>query len=198
MAAKLLDKSKNLSEEHTVQTIVEPTTGTWALDPTHTEITVIARHLMAAKVRGSFKSFQGTISMGDSPETSSVEVTVDAASIDTGVEDRDTHLRSPDFLDVDQFETLEFRSTSVKQVGKDRYKLFGDLTIKEVTNPIEMDLEYGGIMTDPWGNEKAIFSASGAIERELWGLTWNVALETGGFLVGKTFRFEIEAQAAAV
>ncbi len=181
-----------------MQTIVEPTTGTWALDPTHTEITVIARHLMAAKVRGSFKSFQGTISMGDSPETSSVEVTVDAASIDTGVEDRDTHLRSPDFLDVDQFETLEFRSTSVKQVGKDRYKLFGDLTIKEVTNPIEMDLEYGGIMTDPWGNEKAIFSASGAIERELWGLTWNVALETGGFLVGKTFKFEIEAQAAAV
>jgi len=181
-----------------VQTVIEPTTGTWALDPTHTEILVIARHLIAAKVRGTFKSFQGTISMGDSPENSSVEVTVDAASIDTGVGDRDAHLRSPDFLDVEQFTTLEFRSTSVTPAGKDRYKLVGDLTIKGITNPIEMDLEYGGITTDPWGNQKAIFSATGGIERELWGLTWNVALESGGFLVGKTFKFEIEAQAAAV
>lgn len=174
-----------------------PTPGTWAFDPTHTRIAVIARHMMVTKVHSTFNDFNGTITIGDSPETSSVEFTIDAASIDSGVADRDGHLRSPDFLDVVAFPTITFESTSVTRKGDD-YALTGDLTIKGVTKPVMLELEYEGLVTDPYGNEKAAFSAKTKIDRDAWGLTWNVALETGGWLVSKELKVEVEAQAVRV
>lgn len=169
-------------------------TGTWTLDPTHSHVSFKVRHLMAAKVRGSFAAFEGAIEVGDRPEDTSVVATIDAASIDTGVEDRDEHLRSEDFLDTENFGNLMFRSTSVQRDGED-FVVVGDLTIRDVTRPVTLDVEFGGVVTDPWGNEKAIFSAETKINREDWGLTWNAALEAGGVLVGKDVTIEIEAQA---
>lgn len=177
----------------TTQTL--PQAGTWAIDPTHSSIELTARHLMVSKVRGSFRDFSGTLTIGDSPESSSVEVSIDAASIDTGTEDRDNHLRSPDFLDVEKFPTITFNSTAIEPVNG-AYRLVGDLTIKGVTKPITLDLEYLGTNTDPWGNEKAAFAATGKFDRENWDLGWNVALETGGWLVSKQFGIEIVVQAA--
>lgn len=170
-------------------------TGAWTIDPTHTSISFSARHLMAARVRGSFRSFTGHINIADSPETSTVSVTMDAASIDTGTKDRDNHLRSPDFLDVENYATLEFASTQVRTTG-DSYEVDGNLTIKDVTQPVTLDMQYLGVMADPWGNNKALFTAKTQINRESFGLTWNAPLEAGGWLVGKTVDIEIEVQAA--
>lgn len=179
------------------KTTTLPQTGTWTIDPAHTTIGASVKHLMASRVRGSFREFEGTIEMGDRPETSSVVVTIDAASVDTGVADRDAHLRSPDFLDVENHPTLTFRSTDVRAVGGDRYEMDGEMTIRGVTRPVTLDVHYLGIVNDPWGNAKAMFSASTEIDREAWGLTWNQALETGGWLVGKKISIELEVQAAA-
>ncbi len=179
----------------TAPTTTQPDTGTWNLDPAHTTVGFSARHLVAAKVRGSFKQFSGTIVIGETLGESSVEVTIDAASIDTGVDDRDNHLRSGDFLDVENHPTLEFVSTAVREKG-DGYQVDGDLTIRGTTNSVTLDLAYHGLVTDPWGNDKALFSASTEIDREQWDLTWNQALEAGGWLVGKKVKIEIEAQAA--
>lgn len=178
-------------------TLTLPAAGTWSIDPAHTTVGFSARHLMAAKVRGSFKSFSGTIVVGDTPEASSVTVSIDGASIDSGTDDRDGHLRSPDFLNIDEYPTLEFASTAVRRSGKG-WEVDGDLTVRDTTHPVTLDLEYHGLATDPWGNEKALFSASTKIEREQWDLTWNAPLETGGWLVGKTVTIEIEVQAAKV
>ena len=179
----------------TVGDHVVPATGTWMIDPTHTTIAAVARHLMVTKVRGHFASFSGSITVADKPEDSTVEITMDAASITTGTQDRDNHLRSADFLDVENYPTLTFRSTSVEANG-DTWKLTGDLTIRNVTNPIVLDLEFLGVATDPWGNAKAAFEASAELERKAWGLTWNVPLAQGGVLVSDKFKIEIEAQAA--
>jgi polyisoprenoid-binding protein YceI len=181
----------------TIEAPVHPEVGTWAIDPAHTVVGFTARHLMATKVRGSFQAFSGTIEIGEAPEHSSVEVSIDAASIQTGAEDRDAHLRSPDFLDVEQNPTLTFRSTGVRRVGDD-YLIEGELTIRDTTKPVTLDLEYHGVATDPWGNAKAMFSAATSIAREDWGLTWNAPLEAGGWLVGKTVKIELEIQAAKV
>jgi polyisoprenoid-binding protein YceI len=176
-------------------TLTFPAVGAWSLDPAHTEVGFSARHLMAAKVRGSFKAFSGAIAMGDTPESSSVNVSIDAGSIDTGVEDRDGHLRSPDFLNIEEYPTLEFASTAVRAKGS-HHEVDGDLTIRGVSKPVTLKLEYHGLVTDPWGSNKAIFSASTKINREDWGLTWNAPLEAGGWLVGKDVTIEIEVQAA--
>jgi len=176
-----------------VSTFIEQ--GTWTLDPAHTSVGFTVRHLVAAKVRGRFDSFSGTITAGETPAESSVEVSIDAASIDTGIGDRDKHLRSPDFLDAENFPALTFVSTGVRETD-DGLEIEGDLTIRGVTNSVVLAAELGGVVTDPWGNEKAIFSASTTIDREAWGLTWNQALEAGGLLVGKDVKIEIEAQAA--
>lgn len=170
-------------------------TGTWNIDPSHTNIGAVARHLGFSKVRGSFKGFEGSIVVGDSLADSSVSLTIDAASIDTGVADRDSHLRSGDFLDVENHPTVEFVSTEVREAGAG-YEVLGDLTMRGVTQPITLDMEFLGLMADPWGNEKAIFTATTGLERERWGLTWNAALESGGLLVSKTFKIELEVQAA--
>lgn len=169
--------------------------GTWVLDPTHTRIGATARHLMVTKVRGHFDSYSGTLIVGQTPQESSVQVTIEADSISTGTEDRDGHLKSPDFLDVANHPQITFSSTRIEPHGEN-FKLIGDLTIRGATHPIELDLEFLGVHTDPWGNQKAAFEASGTLDREKWGLVWNVALESGGVLVSKEFKIEIEAQAA--
>ncbi|MGD2061798.1 MAG: YceI family protein [Acidimicrobiia bacterium] len=177
------------------QTLTKPEVGTWTFDPAHTSIGFTVKHLMAAKVRGSFKSFSGTIDQGEDAASTSAIVTIEAASIDTGAADRDEHLRSADFLDVESHPTITFETTSITQAGSG-FEVTGDLTIRGVTKPVTLDMAYGGIASDPWGNEKAIFSGETKINREEFGLTWNQALEAGGWLVGKDVAIEVEVQAA--
>ena len=172
-----------------------PAAGTWTIDPTHTQAEFVARHLMVTKVRGGFQDIAGTIVVADDPAQSVVEVTIPVATVSTGTADRDAHLTSPDFFDVEQFPTISFSSTSVEPNGSS-WKLTGDLTIRDVTKPVTIDFEFLGISSDPWGNAKAAFSASTEVEREEWGLSWNVPLEGGGVLVSKTIKLEIEAQAS--
>ena len=168
--------------------------GDWAFEPNHTSIEAVARHMMFTKVRGKFSDFSGMVHVGGTPEESSVEITIQAASIDSGVDARDEHLRSPDFLDVDKYPTLSFRSTSVVGDGSDGLKVTGDLTIRDVTKPITLDVRFEGTAVDPWGGTRALFSATAELQREEWGIVWNAALEAGGVLVSKTFQIEIEAQ----
>jgi len=171
-----------------------PVAGTWVIDPAHTRIGAVARHLMVTKVRGEFGEFAGSITIGENPADSSAQLTIQAKSITTGAEDRDNHLRSPDFLDADNFKELQFVSTGIELNGSSG-KVHGDLTIRGTTLPIALDFEFLGVITDPFGNDKAAFSATGDLEREDWGLVWNAPLDTGGVLVSKTFKLEIEAQA---
>lgn len=175
-----------------------PAVGTWTLDPTHTQAEFIARHLMVTKVRGGFQELSGTIVVAEDPRDSRVEVVLDVASVTSGTSDRDAHLKSADFFDVETYPEIRFVSTKVEPSGSARgsaWTLTGDLTIKDVTKPVTLAFEFVGITNDPWGNAKAAFSASAEVAREDWGLTWNVALEGGGVLVSKTVKLEIEAQA---
>jgi polyisoprenoid-binding protein YceI len=177
------------------ETLTKPEVGSWTFDPAHTAIGFTVKHLMAAKVRGGFKSFSGTIKQGEDAASTSATVIIDAASIDTGAEDRDNHLRSADFLDVENHPQITFETTSITQAGSG-FAVTGDLTIRGVTKPVTLDMTYGGIVSDPWGNAKAIFSGETKINREAFGLTWNQALEAGGWLVGKDISIEVEVQAA--
>ena len=168
---------------------------TWNLHPAHSAVIVSARHMMITTVRGTLNLADATIDFDpEHPERSSVEARIDAASIDTGVEQRDAHLRSPDFLDAEQFPHIVFRSTRIEPMG-DAYVIDGDLTIRGVTRPVRMDAEITGVVTDWQGGERAAFSARTRIDREDWGLSWNVALEAGGWLVGREFGVEIELAA---
>lgn len=169
--------------------------GSWHIDPAHTSVGFVASHLMVAKVRGGFRSVSGTIEVAPAVEDSSVEVTVDAASIDTGEPKRDEHLRSRDFLDVDNHPHLRFRSTRIQKDGERRGKMTGDLTIRGVTRPVTLDVEYLGGAKDPGGHHKLAFEASAQINREDFGLVWNQILEAGGILVGKEVGLRIHAQA---
>ena len=172
-----------------------PQPGTWKIDNAHTTVGFTVRHLMVSKVRGGFTKYDGSITIGPTPEESSVEVTIDAASIDTRDETRDGHLRSPDFLDVENHPTLQFVSTGVKQTGDSTGIVTGDLTVRGVTRPVELEVEFLGLVTDPWGGQRLGVSVTGEIDREEFGLTWNQALEAGGVLVGKRIKLEIEAEA---
>ncbi len=172
-----------------------PAVGTWTLDPTHTQAEFIARHLMVTKVRGGFQELSGTIVVAEDPRDSKVEVVIDVASVTSGTADRDAHLKSADFFDVETYPEIRFVSKKVEPKGS-RWTLTGDLTIKDVTKPVTLDFDFVGITNDPWGNAKAAFSATTEVAREDWGLTWNVALEGGGVLVSKTVKLEIEAQAS--
>jgi polyisoprenoid-binding protein YceI len=170
--------------------------SSWNIDPAHTGIHFSVRHMVVSKVRGRFAKYSGTILMDDADLTrSSIEATVDASSIDTGVADRDTHLRSRDFFDVERFPELRFRSKHVEQVEDARYRVIGDLTIRDVTREVSFDVEYGGRGKDPWGNERAGFLAKTSIDRKDFGLTWNQVLETGGILVGDRVVIELDVQA---
>jgi polyisoprenoid-binding protein YceI len=167
----------------------------WEIDPAHTNVSFITKYLMISKVRGGFRDFAGTFRVGDVPEDSQVEITIDAASIDTGLPLRDNHLRSPDFLDVRNHPHLWFRSTSLEREDQRRFKMTGDLTIRGITRPVTLDLHYLGAAEDPCGTPKVAFEAKAQINREDFGLTWNRALEGGGILVDRQVSLEIEAQA---
>ena len=172
-----------------------PEGGTYALDRGHTTVEFVGRHLMITKVRGRFTDFDGQIVIGETPEQSSVEVTIQTASVDTSDEKRDGHLRSADFLDVDNYPVMTFRSTKVDLKRDGTATITGDLTVKDVTRPVTLDVEFDGAQADPWGGQRLGFSATAEIDREDWGLTWNVALETGGVLVGKKIRLEFNVEA---
>jgi polyisoprenoid-binding protein YceI len=172
-----------------------PQAGTYAIDPAHTTVEFVGRHLMITKVRGRFTDFAGEIVVGETPEASSVNVTVQTASVETSDEKRDDHLRGADFLDVEKYPTMTFTSTAVDFGTGGTAKVTGDLTIKDVTRPLTLDVEFEGAEGDPWGGQRIGFSASAEIDREAWGLTWNVPLETGGMLVGKKIRLEFNVQA---
>ena len=171
-----------------------PPAGTWKIDPGHSSITVTARHLMVAKVRGTL-AFEGIIHIGERPEDSRVEVEIDAATVNTGNPQRDDHMRSADFLDVENHPKIVFGSTKTEVVGDFKLAVHGDLTVRGMTRPIELDVEYLGLFTDPWGNTRAGFTATAQVDREQWGMTWNQALETGGVLVGKTLEIELDIEA---
>jgi polyisoprenoid-binding protein YceI len=172
--------------------------GVWTLDPTHTRIGFSARHAMVTTVRGQFGEFEGSAQVDAAdPAASSVKVNIKAASIDTGVADRDAHLRSGDFLDVETFPELTFVGTSVARVDATTWQVTGDLTIKGVTNPVTIDFEATGVARDPFGNLRAGFEGSATINRKDWGLTWNAALETGGVLVSEKIKLEFDVSAIA-
>lgn len=172
-----------------------PSTGTFGLDKSHTEVGFIARHLMVSKVRGRFTDFEGTIVVADDPSESSVEVTIQAASINTNDENRDKHVRTNDFLSVDEFPALTFRSTKVELSSGGDWKVNGDLTVRGVTRPIVLDVQFEGVIQDPWGNQRLGFTASGEIDRNDFGVSFNAVLETGGFVVSPKVKLEIEAEA---
>jgi polyisoprenoid-binding protein YceI len=172
---------------------------TWEIDPAHTSIEFAVKHMMFTTVRGRFKSFTGTVRVDEqNPDRSSVEVDIDAASIDTGVADRDAHLRSADFLDVEHHPRMTFRSRRIEgahaNVG-DSFRIQGDLSIRGTTMPVTLDATFEGLGKDPWGKQRAGFAARTEIDRREWGLRWNQALETGGVLVANSVRIEIEAEA---
>lgn len=179
----------------TVDGAVVPAAGTWVIDGSHTSAEFVARHLMVTKVRGGFGSVTGTIEVADDPTASRVEVVIDTASISTGDADRDGHVKSPDFFDVENHPEIRFVSTAVRPEGSS-WILDGDLTIKDITKPVTLDFDFVGLAADPWGNQKAAFSATTTVDREDWDLNWNVALEAGGVLVSKKVDIEIEMQAA--
>jgi polyisoprenoid-binding protein YceI len=173
--------------------------STWQVDPAHTTVAFTVKHMMITTVRGRFTKVSGTVAVDeDNPGASTVEVEIDAASIDTGVADRDTHLKSADFLDVEHHPTLTFRSRRVRGAANkegDRFKVIGDLTIRGTTKEVSLDATYEGSGKDPWGGMRAGFSGTTQIDRREWGLEWNQALEAGGILVGTNVKIELEVQA---
>jgi polyisoprenoid-binding protein YceI len=176
------------------QTPALPAAGTWALDTTHTEAAFTARHLMVTKVRGRFAVTSGAVTIAENPLESSVEATLDVASVSSGDAGRDGHLLSADFFDVANYPTITFRSTKVEAAGDGEYKLTGELTIKDVTRPVTLDLEYLGTVDSPFGDTRAGFSATAEISRKDWGLDFNMALEAGGVVVGDKIKLNIDAE----
>jgi polyisoprenoid-binding protein YceI len=171
-------------------------TGTYTIDPVHTEIGFVARHAMVTKVRGGFNDFDGTVVFdAANPEATSVTVTIQAASISTRNDQRDAHLRSNDFLAMEEYPQITFVSTAFRQTGDDSFDLTGDLTIRDVTNSIAIPFTYHGAATDPFGNLRLGFAGSVAINRKDYGVSWNATLETGGFLVSDKIVLEFEVSA---
>ena len=171
----------------------------WVIDPTHSKVGFKVKHLMISNVQGNFKEFDGAVATeGDDFSTAQISFSLNSASIDTEMIDRDAHLKSPDFFDAEKYPTINFSGKSMKDLGDDLYELAGELTIKEVTKSVILTVEFGGIMTDPWGNTKAGFSLSGKINRKDWGLNWNAALEAGGVLVGEDVKIAGDIELAKV
>ena len=174
---------------------VLPRAGTWHIDPIHSTISATAVHIGFAKIHGRFRKFAGTITIAEPLEQSSVEVLIDTASIDTDNADRDAHLRSNDFFDMEQFPEITFVSTAVERVDAENYRLSGDLTIKGVTRPVTIDFEYTGAAVDPFGNSRIGLEGKATVNRKDWGVNWNAVLEAGGVLVSEKVTLEFEVSA---
>ncbi|AVH95312.1 MULTISPECIES: YceI family protein [Streptomyces] len=171
-------------------------TGEYTIDPAHSSIGFTVRHAMVTNVRGTFAEHEGTLKLdGTDPGASTASIDVRIASVDTGIADRDNHLRSGDFFDAEQFPLMSFRSTRAEQLGGDTYRITGDLTIKDVTRPLSIDLELNGSATDVYGNERVGFEGSAEILRSDWGLTWNAALEAGGVMVSDKVKLTFDISA---
>jgi polyisoprenoid-binding protein YceI len=167
----------------------------WQTDPSHTSVGFVARHMMLSKVRGEFQDFAVSFDLDpERPELASVEARIKTASVYTKDAQRDAHLKSADFFNAEAYPEMVFKSTQVERTGKDSASVTGDLTIRNVTKPVVLDVKYLGSSKSPWGTTSAGFEATTKINREDWGLTWNVALETGGWLVGKEITINIEAE----
>ena len=171
-----------------------PAEGIYAIDPVHTQVGFVVRHMMVSKIRGRFTKFDAKVVIADEPVDSTVEVSIDAASIDTRDETRDSDLRAANFFDVENFPSISYTSTKVAHAGGNEWTVDGDLTVRGVTRSVPLTVEFEGGAADPWGSTRIGFSAKGEVDREDFGLTTNVALETGGFLIGKTIQLEIEAE----
>lgn len=167
----------------------------WKIDPSHSLVEFTVKHMMIAKTRGRFNRYDGTLNLDlEHPERSVIEGTIEAESLDTNEPNRDTHLRSADFFDVENHPQLTFRSTRIEPQGGDRYRVVGDLTIRGTTNEVVLDVVNEGQTQDPWGNQRIGFSATTTVNRKDFGLTWNMALETGGFIVGDEVKISIEGE----
>ncbi|MBM7707010.1 YceI family protein [Chryseomicrobium aureum] len=165
------------------------------LDTAHSSIGFSVKHMMVSKVRGNFNEFSANLEGNEQDLTgATIDFTIDVASINTNNTDRDNHLRSADFFDVENYPSITFKATDIQSKGDDEYKVTGDLTIKDVTKPVTFDVEYEGKGTNPWGQEVVAFSASSKINRKDFGLTWNQTLETGGVLVGEDIKIDIELE----
>ena len=170
------------------------TPGTWTVDAVHSNVGFVVRHLVVAKTRGRFGDFEGTITIAEEPLQSKVEASIKTVSVDTGDEGRDGHLRTGDFFEAETYPTITFVSTKITPDGGD-YELAGDLTIKGVTKPVTWELEFNGVVTDPWGNTRAGFSAETEVNRKDWGLDYNAVLEAGGVLIGEKVKLNLEIEA---
>jgi polyisoprenoid-binding protein YceI len=177
-------------------TAADTLTGTWTVDAAHSRIGFTARHAMVTKVRGSFTDFTATAQLNaENPAASHVDVTIEVASVNTGNEQRDGHLRTNDFFDAETYPQIRFVSTDVERIDAENYRLTGDLTIKGITKPVTVDFEFTGIATDPFGNERAGFEGKATINRKDWGVSFNAALETGGVLVSEKIGLEFDISA---
>ena len=172
-----------------------PAAGTYVLDAAHKRVGFVARHLMVSKVRGQFAEATATITIAEDPLQSGVTASITTASIETGQVDRDNHLRTGDFFEAEKYPTIDFKSTGIKSHAGAEFVLDGDLTIKGVTKPVELVVEFEGATTSPYGQNVFGFSATTEIDREDWGLTYNMALESGGVMIGKKVKIEIEGEA---
>lgn len=170
-----------------------PAPGRWRIDPGHAEVAFVGRHLVFTKVRGRFRGVEGVVEVAEDPDDTRVEVTIDMDTVDSGDATRDEHLRSPDLFDVARYPTARFTGSARGWSGRTG-ALAGDLTIRDVTRPVELDVELLGVVTDPWGGHRAVFSASTTLDREDWGIRWNMVLEGGGLLVSKEIRIELELE----
>lgn len=171
-------------------------TGEYQIDPAHSRLGFVARHAMVTKVRGHFPEVSGTLYLdAEDPTRSTAEVVVQMASVNTGQDQRDAHLRSPDFFDVENHPAMTFKSTGAELRGEDTYRMTGDLSIRGVTRPVTLDIEFNGIVRDPFGNDRAGFEARSTISRKDWGLTYNAVLEAGGVLVSDKITLELDIAA---
>lgn len=179
----------------TAVTVDAPTTTIWAIDPIHSNIEFAVRHMMIATVRGRLAGVSGTVALNEADSSASViDVTIDVGTVDTREAQRDAHLRSADFLDIEHFPKITFRSTRIEPVSDEQFRATGDLTIRDVTRPVVLDITAGGRATDPWGNDRLGFSATTTLKRSAFGLTWNQLLEAGGVAVGDEVKIAIDAE----
>jgi polyisoprenoid-binding protein YceI len=177
----------------TINGVELPAAGVWRIDPSHVEVGFVGRHFGLTKVRGRFTGVSGEVEIADDVRRSTVTVQIDMASVSSGDQSRDDHLRSQDFFDIARYPIATFRSSSLSVDGASGL-LHGELNIKGVTRPVVLSVEYLGYARDPWDNDRAVFSATATINRESWGLKWNMVLEAGGLLVSKEIRLEIEVE----
>ncbi len=170
-------------------------TNNWTIDPAHSKVQFSVRHMVISEVTGEFKSFRMNLeNANDKLESGRIEFTIDASTIDTGIADRDNHLKSADFFDVEKFPEIKFRSTEIKKVDDENYKMIGALTIKDVTKPVELDVNFGGQVSDPWGNLRAGYKIQGSLNRFDYNLNWNNLIEAGGAVVGKTVKINSDIE----